>query len=119
MTRAQFNGRYAVLVGCMIFVILGVMVERAYSVVADFNTLYFPTKCLLLHHDPYRQSEVLKVYQDTRGNLPPDSEDNLQIATRDVYPPPRICFWPPLRPCLRAWRVCCGSRFQPFASWAR
>ena len=87
MTRARFNGGYALFLGCMLFVICGGVLESDYSVLADFTTLYFPTRSLLQHHDPYMQSEVLKVYHDERGNSPAVSADNVQIATRDVYPP--------------------------------
>lgn len=71
----------------MLFVICGLVLESYYSVLADFTTLYFPTRNLLQHHDPYMQSEVLRVYRNERGNRPAESTDNVQIATRDVYPP--------------------------------
>ena len=80
MTRARFNGGYALLLGCMLFVICGIVLESNYSVLADFATLYFPTRNLLQHHDPYMQSEVLRLPSDVL------SENSGQQSARSYRP---------------------------------
>ncbi len=87
LKHARFKGGYAVFLGCILFVLCGVVLENAYPVLSDFATLYFPTRSLLQHQDPYMQSEVLRVYKNERGNRPADSADKVQIATRDIKLP--------------------------------
>jgi hypothetical protein len=59
---------------------------------ADFGALYYPTRCLIQNHDPYMQSEVLRIYQAEEGNGSSDRADVRQIATQNVYPPTALFF---------------------------
>jgi len=88
MTRARRDGVYFLLIGCAVFALLTVALENAtLAPFSDFKTLYYPSRCLIQHHDPYMESEVLRVYLAEGGNLPSDTAGTRQIATQNVYPP--------------------------------
>jgi hypothetical protein len=88
MTRARLDGLYLLLIGCAVFGLLGVALENASPTpLSDFKTLYYPSRCLIQHHDPYMESEVLRIYLAEGGNLPSDTAETRQIATQNVYPP--------------------------------
>ena len=38
----------------------------------DFKGIYYPAKCLLQHRDPYKDGEILRVYQEDGGDIPTD-----------------------------------------------
>ena len=64
MTKARLDGLYLLLLGSVVFVLLGAVLERtAPAPMLDFRALYYPARCLLQHCDPYNETEVLRVYQ--------------------------------------------------------
>ncbi|MGD0801149.1 MAG: glycosyltransferase family 87 protein [Terracidiphilus sp.] len=58
----------------------------------DFRALYYPSRCLLQHHDPYMQSEVLRLYRAEGGDRSSDTAETRQVATQDPYPPTAFTF---------------------------
>ena len=71
MTKARLDGLYLVLLGSVAFLLLGVALERsAPAPLADFKALYYPSRCLIQHHDPYMESEVRRIYEAEGGNRP-------------------------------------------------
>jgi hypothetical protein len=96
MTKARLDGLYLVLLGSVAFLLLGVALERsAPAPLADFKALYYPSRCLIQHHDPYMESEVRRIYEAEGGNRPLDSAKTGQIATENVYPPSALFFMAP------------------------
>ena len=97
MTKARRDGLYLMLVGCSVFLFLGIALERASPApMIDFKIPYFGARCLLEHCDPYNQSNVLRIY-DAEGG--PGPAENLGIrlgATRFVYQPTIFLFTAPL-----------------------
>ncbi|MGB6690364.1 MAG: hypothetical protein WBE76_21220 [Terracidiphilus sp.] len=88
MTKARLDGLYLVLLGSLVFILLGVAMANAPATpLADFRGLYYPAQCLIQHCDPYSQSDVIRVYRAEGGDRPSDTEKVRQIATQDVYLP--------------------------------
>jgi hypothetical protein len=88
MTKAQLDGLYLVLLGSVVFLLFGVALERsAPAPFVDFRVVYYQTRCLLQHSDPYKESDVLRVYRAERGDLPPDTAIVRQIITKSIYLP--------------------------------
>jgi hypothetical protein len=65
------DGVYLFLLGSLLFVFAGVAVERLnYSGMIDFREYYFGARCLMEHHDPYKQSDLSATYEREGGDLP-------------------------------------------------
>ena len=96
MTRARLDGLYLLLIGCAVFTLLGVAMEIAIPAdLTDFSALYFPTRCLIQHHDPYMESGVRSIYLAEGGSRSSDSAKERQMATQNVYPPSAFSFMLP------------------------
>ena len=53
MTKARLDGLYLMLLGSVVFILLGAVLERtATSPLVDFRVVYYPARCLLQHCDP-------------------------------------------------------------------
>ncbi|HVU48317.1 MAG TPA: hypothetical protein VHD85_19465 [Terracidiphilus sp.] len=63
------------------------MVTASSTPMIDFKVLYYPARCLIQHHDPYQENEVLHVYQAEAGHSQLDSSKVLQIVSRYLYLP--------------------------------
>jgi hypothetical protein len=88
MTRARLDGLYLMLLGSLVFLLMGGAMKNANSSPSsDFMALYYPARCMLQHGDPYKVNDVLRVYQADRENHPSDAADVRQIATQNPYPP--------------------------------
>jgi len=89
MTRARLDGLYLLLLGaCPVFLLLGFLLVTSSAIpMGDFKSSYFSARCLIQHCDPYRESEVLRIYQAEGAEPPSESALDRQTATRYVYPP--------------------------------
>jgi uncharacterized membrane protein (UPF0136 family) len=88
MTRTRLDGLYLLVLGCLVFLLLGIALENAGPTsLADFRALYYPARCLIEQGDPYNQSQVMRVYRAEGASRFLDSATNRQIATQNVYPP--------------------------------
>ena len=73
MKSARFDGLVFLAFGCVMFALGGFAMQRAASVtVIDFRAVYYSARCLLQHSDPYKESELLRVYQAEEGDRPSD-----------------------------------------------
>ena len=74
MTRERRNPLLWLLLCTVIFVAFGSDLERTSpDGMANFKAVYYGARCLLQHHDPYNESEFLRVYQAEGGTFPSDS----------------------------------------------
>ncbi len=88
MKKARMDGLYLLLLGCAVFLLLGAIIERnSPHAMNDFKGPYYCTRCVLRHCDPYKQSDVLRLYDSEGGERPLDSDTYRQIVTRNVYLP--------------------------------
>jgi hypothetical protein len=93
MTRARLDGLSLLLVGCAVFLLLGGALENtARAPFVDFRVVYYPARCLLRHCDPYKESEVLRVYQAEGVYGPLDTANERLMATRYPYLPTAFSF---------------------------
>ena len=96
MTKARLDGLYPVLLGSLVFLLLGIALEQAAPVpLVDFRGLYYPARCLIQHGDPYKGSEVLRTYQAEGGDNPLDNTKIRLVATQNPYPPTAFSFTVP------------------------
>jgi hypothetical protein len=88
MTKARLDGLYLLLLGSVIFVLLGMIVESSAVVTTvDYKVVYYSARCLIRHIDPYQENEVLRVYQAESADRPLESEKVRQIVSRYMYLP--------------------------------
>lgn len=96
MTKARLDGLYMLLLGSVVFVLLGFGLERtAPARLVDFRMMYYPARCLIQRCDPYRESEVMRAYQTAGVDRSSDTETVRQVVTRYVYLPSAFCFTAP------------------------
>jgi hypothetical protein len=63
MTKPRLKGFLLLLLGATTFVALGFTLERNSSdAMVDFKAVYFGTRCLLQHGDPYKESDLLRLF---------------------------------------------------------
>jgi hypothetical protein len=96
MTRARLDGLYLLLLGSVVFLLLGtVLVNTSAVPMVDFKAIYFSARCLIQHHDPYMESEVMRVYQAEGADNPSDIARIREVATRYIYLPTTFSFTVP------------------------
>ena len=96
MTRARLDGLYLLLIGTLLFLILGIAFEKSSPhAMQDFRVLYNPARCLIQSCDPYKQSDVLRLYAEEGSGLP-SSQMIQEIVTRYIYPPTTFLLTVPL-----------------------
>jgi len=96
MTRAKLDGLCLLLLGSVVFLLLGFVLERAAPArLVDFRMMYYPARCLIHNCDPYKESEVLRVYQTGGVDRSSDTVTVRQVVTRYVYLPTAFCFTVP------------------------
>ena len=62
----------------------------------DFQAIYYGTRCLLEHHNPYKVSELESVYRAEAGDHPWESAQRHQVVTLFVNLPATFIFAAPL-----------------------
>jgi hypothetical protein len=71
MTKARRDGLYLLLMGAVVFLLLGISLSTASnSPMQDFRVVYYPARCLLQHGDPYKESEVMRTFLAEGGETP-------------------------------------------------
>jgi Glycosyltransferase family 87 len=89
LTRSQawLDGRRLLWLGSAIFVLLGTAIELGSSyALIDFKAIYYGARCVILHHDPYSESQFLSVYESESGTFPSDP-----VAARSVRQAVPVC----------------------------
>jgi hypothetical protein len=80
----------------------------------DFKGIYFDTRCLLQHDDPYKEGEPLRVYQAEEGEIPQSLQGFRKVLERDVYLPTAFIFIAPfamlpLKAACLLWMIVTGG----------
>ena len=88
MTKARLDGLYLLLLGVLVLISLGAILGNATpGQMLDFRAVYYPSRCLIEHCDPYKESEVSRVYQAEGVYGPLDSATERQMVARFAYLP--------------------------------
>lgn len=96
MTTARRDGLYLLLLGSLVFLLLGTVLARtAPAAMLDFKVLYYPARCLLQNGDPYNENEVQRTSHAPGGAPPWDTLKVRQVVTQDLYPPTAFSFTVP------------------------
>ena len=125
MRKARMDGLYLLLLGSAVFLFLGTALESVSPVsMIDFKVVYYSTRCLLHHSDPYNQSNVLRTYKAEGGERPSESARDLQVVTQYMYLPTAFSFTVPFAllpfgPAHLLWMalVVGGLIFASFLIW--
>jgi hypothetical protein len=74
MSKTRRDGFYLALLGSVIFVLLGAVLEHSSPfAMQDFKEVYYAARCLIQHQDPYNQKDVLSAYEADGGSFPGDT----------------------------------------------
>lgn len=88
MTRARLDGMYFLLLGSVVFILLGLAFENVAKVpMQDFGVVYDPARCLIRQCDPYNESEVLRAYEAEKDYGPLVTANKHHAETRYIYFP--------------------------------
>ena len=88
MKKARLDGLLLLLLGSLVFISLGAVLESSFRVtMVDFKVLYYPARCLIQHGDPYSESEVERTSRLDGGDPQLDTATDRQVVTRYLYPP--------------------------------
>lgn len=89
MTRARSDGLILLALGSVMFVSLGYLCEHFLPTsMADFRGQYYGAKCLLQHCDPYRESDLQRVFHAESEDYSASPEQLHRIVTLYVNLPP-------------------------------
>ena len=71
------------------------MLRASPILMLDFKGVYYHTRCLLQHGDPYKPGETLRVYLAEGGTLSQSSNAPSQVLTKYIYLPTSFIFVAP------------------------
>ena len=88
MTKARSDGLLLLLLGGAMFALLGYLCEQFLPTsMADFRAHYYGARCLLQHFDPYRVSDLQRVFQAEHEDYSASPEQLHHIVTLYVNLP--------------------------------
>jgi hypothetical protein len=74
MTKARLDGLQMLILGSVFFVAIGVMMEFTNPLgMTDFQEIYYGSRSVAYHYDPYRPDQLEAFYGADTGSLPSDS----------------------------------------------
>lgn len=96
MARTRWIALVCLLLSCVLSALWGFSMERASpNLMIDFKAVYYATRCLLLHHDPYNVDELDGVYRAESGDRPSETVMARQIVTININLPTTYVFIAP------------------------
>lgn len=111
------KGLFAVLLGAAIFLVVGGVWSRVAQVaLGDFKVIYYPSRCLLQHGDPYNENDVTRVYKAEGRERPTEPTLDRRVKTRFFYPPSTFILTVPIAllgftAAKILWMVLCAGSF--------
>jgi len=91
------DGLYLLGLGCLVFVLLGLVIERASPTsMVDFKMQFYAARCLLQHADPYVEANVLQVYRAGGEMGPNEFIRGREVIIRYDYLPNLFTFIAPM-----------------------
>lgn len=98
MTRDRLDGLCLLLLGCAVFLFMGIGLEwhGSRTAMIDFKAVYYGARCLTEHSDPYKESELQRVYQADGGESSAATEESSRIVDLCINFPTCLVFVIPL-----------------------
>ncbi len=91
--KKRTDGMIIFSLGCAAFLLLGLAWKHVSPIaMGDFKVVYYSARCLIHGNDPYKEVEVLRVYQAEGRELPSEKPLNRQVMTRYFYLPTAFAF---------------------------
>lgn len=89
MTESRRDGLLLLVLASAIFVASGLILLRNNSSPPDFKGLYYGTRCLLQHNDPYNEAEIRRTYNASPWphTLAPAENKNIPFSRAQIYLP--------------------------------
>jgi hypothetical protein len=88
MKKRRFDGLILLLLGAVAFLAIGTAWRHVSPIeMGDFKVVYYSARCLLQNGDPYRGSDVLRIYQAERRENPSEPVLDREVKTHFFYPP--------------------------------
>jgi hypothetical protein len=89
----RHDGLLILMFGALAFLLIGIAWSRVSPIrLGDFKVVYYSSRCLLQHGDPYLESDVLRVYRSEGHENPNEPVLDRQVKTRFFYPPTAFIF---------------------------
>jgi len=125
MTRARWIVLVCLLLSCGLSALWGFSMERTSpNLMIDFKGVYYHTRCMLQHSDPYKQGETLRVFLAEGGKLPQSTDGPRKVLTLYIYLPSASIFIAPFAmlpwgPAQALWTILGigGLVFAAFLMW--
>jgi hypothetical protein len=96
-----------VAVSAIVFVLLGIFLQtQTTAAMQDFKAVYYSSKCIFEHCDPYNSAELLRSYLAAGGETHPDQLGQRQGIILCVYPPSMFLALLPVT--LLPWKIAVG-----------
>jgi len=95
MTRMQRIGLVLILLTGGFSIFWGTYIGQTGNGWIDFRAIYYGTRCLLQHHNPYKVSELESVYRNDGGERPSETVQAKQAVTLYVNVPTTFIFTAP------------------------
>jgi hypothetical protein len=93
LTKRRPDGLIFLILGAIAFIVIGSAWRHVSPIeMGDFKVVYYSARCLLQHGDPYRQNDVLSVYQAEGRERSNEPALDRQVKTRFFYPPTAFIF---------------------------
>lgn len=72
-TKEQLDGFYLMLLGSIVFLLLGLVLERiSPAPMSDFKAIYYASRSVIHHSNPYQDGTILGEYRADGGQFPTD-----------------------------------------------
>lgn len=73
MSRERKDSLTLLLLGCLVFLLLGFALESVVpGPMSDFKAVFYAARCIIHHQDPYANGEILRAYLADGGTFPTD-----------------------------------------------
>jgi hypothetical protein len=97
MTKGRRDGLTMLFLGAIFYCVVGLAWSHVSLIKSgDFKVVYYSSRSLLEHGDPYDQKDVLRIYQKEGRELSTEPALDREVKTRFFYPPTALIVTVPI-----------------------